>query len=189
MPDAALLAVDGVDAPLVKLFLGTVTAYASAPGIRPEIRRNAARPRRTRDRGDSVARDAGRSRIRQISHRDFGSESLERLYALGLDAFRIAQALMDGPPVQFAPRRRHRPCHAGRRAATQCARGAWRCTARDNWCRSMARGESTRPPTARADAGARAEEMAAEFLVARGLAIVASQFCSNAARRDRPDRA
>ena len=40
----------------------------------------------------------------------------------------------------------------------------------------MARGESTRLPTARADAGARAEEMAAEFLVARGLAIVARNF-------------
>jgi putative endonuclease len=40
----------------------------------------------------------------------------------------------------------------------------------------MARAESTRPPTARAAAGARAEEMAAEFLVARGLAIVARNF-------------
>ena len=33
--------------------------------------------------------------------RDYGSASLERLYALGLDAFRIAQALMYGPPDQF----------------------------------------------------------------------------------------
>jgi outer membrane PBP1 activator LpoA protein len=101
MPDAALLAVDGVDAPLVKPFLGTVTAYASAL----VFDRKSVATLRDLD-GLAIVEipwlvTPGAPEFARFAHRDFGSESLERLYALGLDAFRIAQALMDGPPVQF----------------------------------------------------------------------------------------
>lgn len=100
-PDAALLAVDGVDAPLVKPFLGTVAAYASAL----VFDRKSVATLRDLD-GLAIVEipwlvTPGAPEFAKFARRDFGSESLERLYALGLDAFRIAQALMDGPPLQF----------------------------------------------------------------------------------------
>ena len=36
-----------------------------------------------------------------FARREYGSAALERLYALGLDALRIAKALVDGPPEKF----------------------------------------------------------------------------------------
>ena len=101
VPDAALLAVDGVDAPLVKPFLGTVAAYASAL----VFDRKSFATLRDLD-GLAIVEipwlvTPGAPEFARFPHRDLGSESLERLYALGLDAFRIAQALMDGPPVRF----------------------------------------------------------------------------------------
>ena len=42
-------------------------------------------------------------RIREASaRREFASAALTRLYALGLDAFRVAQAFKDGPPERFS---------------------------------------------------------------------------------------
>jgi len=43
----------------------------------------------------------GAPEFAKYTRRDFGSASLERLYALGLDAFRIAEVMLDGPPEQF----------------------------------------------------------------------------------------
>jgi outer membrane PBP1 activator LpoA protein len=37
-----------------------------------------------------------------VPKREFPSSALTRLYALGLDAFRIAQAFRDGAPDRFA---------------------------------------------------------------------------------------
>jgi hypothetical protein len=100
-PDAALLAVDGADAPLVKPFLGAVAAYASAL----VFDRKSVATLRDLD-GLAIVEipwlvTPGAPEFAKFARRDFGSESLERLYALGLDAFRVAQALIDGPPVQF----------------------------------------------------------------------------------------
>ena len=100
-PDVALLAVDGRDAPLVKPFLGTVPAYAS--GL--VFDQSSAATLRDLD-GLAIVEipwlvTPGAPEFAKYPRRDFGSASLERLYALGLDAFRIAQALMDGPPAQF----------------------------------------------------------------------------------------
>ncbi len=100
-PDAALLAVDGGSAPLVKPFLGTVAAYAS--GLVFD------------QKSEATLRDLDGLTIVEIpwlvtpaapefakyARRDFPSASLDRLYALGIDAFRIAQAMIDGPPGQF----------------------------------------------------------------------------------------
>lgn len=100
-PDAALLAVNGSDAPLVKPFLGTIAAYAS--GLVFDQKSEAT----LRDLdGLAIVEipwlvSPGAPEFARFPRRDFGSASLERLYALGLDAFRIAQALMDGPPRQF----------------------------------------------------------------------------------------
>jgi len=100
-PDAALLAVDGNVAPLLKPFLGTTAAYAS--GL--VFDQNSVAALRDLD-GLAIVEipwlvTPGAPEFAKYPRRDYGSASLERLYALGLDAFRIAQALMDGPPEQF----------------------------------------------------------------------------------------
>jgi len=100
-PDVAVLAVDGRDARLVKPFLGTIAAYAS--GLVFEQISSAT----LRDLDGLIIVEIpwlvtpGAPEFAKYPRRDFGSASLERLYALGLDAFRIAQALMEGPPGQF----------------------------------------------------------------------------------------
>ena len=101
VPDAVLLAVNGDRAALVKPYLGEVDAYAS--GLVFE------RP------SPAVARDLDGVRVVEIpwlltpdapefasvARRDFDSASLARLYALGLDAYRIAASFRDGPPARF----------------------------------------------------------------------------------------
>jgi len=101
LPDAVVLAVDGDQAALLKSFVGTVPAYAS--GLVFE------RP------ADAVVRDLNDVRIVEVPwlvtpdapelapfpRRDFASASLDRLYALGIDAFRVAQAFGDDPPERF----------------------------------------------------------------------------------------
>jgi uncharacterized protein len=101
LPDAALLAVDGRDAALVKPFLGTVSAYAS--GLMFD--QKAVATFRDLD-GLAIVEipwliAPGAPEFAKYPRRDYGGAALERLYALGLDAFRIAQALVDGPPEQF----------------------------------------------------------------------------------------
>lgn len=101
-PDAVLLAVNGEHAALVKPYIGGVVAYAS--GLVFE------RP------SPGVARDLDGVRVVEIpwlltpdapefaafGRRDFDSDSLARLYALGLDAYRIAASFGDAPPDRFA---------------------------------------------------------------------------------------
>jgi uncharacterized protein len=100
-PDAALLAVDGRDAPLVKPFLGSVPAYASGLVF------DQASAATLRDLDGLVIAEIpwlaspGAPEFAKFPRRDYGSASLDRLYALGLDAFRIGQAMLDGPPEQF----------------------------------------------------------------------------------------
>lgn len=100
-PDAVLLAVNGDHAALLKPFIGGVDAYAS--GLVFE------RP------SPAVARDLDGVRVVEIPwlltpdapefatipRRDFDSDSLARLYALGLDAYRIAASFANGPPLHF----------------------------------------------------------------------------------------
>jgi outer membrane PBP1 activator LpoA protein len=100
-PDAVVLAVTGDHAALVKPFIGDIVAYAS--GLVFE------RP------SPAVARDLDGVRVVEIpwlltpdapafanvQRRDFDSDALARLYALGRDAFRIADAFTDAPPERF----------------------------------------------------------------------------------------
>jgi len=99
--DAVLLAVNGDRAALVKPFIGSIRAYAS--GLVFE------RP------SQAVARDLDGVRVVEIPwlltpdapqfnglpRRDFDSTALARLYALGLDAYRVAAAFQNGPPPRF----------------------------------------------------------------------------------------
>ncbi len=94
--DATLLAVDSADAALLKPYVGTIAAYAgSTVNERP--------PREAlRDLEDVrfvdipwVATPEAREFAR-IPRVDFPNATLDRLYALGIDAFRVAQMLADG---------------------------------------------------------------------------------------------
>jgi outer membrane PBP1 activator LpoA protein len=101
VPDAALLAVNGDRAAQVKPFIGGIRAYAS--GLVFE------RP------SPAVARDLDGVRVVEIPwlltpdapqfnglpRRDFDSAALARLYALGIDAFRVAASFESGPPARF----------------------------------------------------------------------------------------
>jgi len=101
-PDAVLLAVNGERAALVKPFIGGIDAYASGLVFeRPAL---------------ALARDLDGVRVVEIpwlltpdapelapfTHPEFDSDSLARLYALGIDAFRVADAFRDGPPSRFS---------------------------------------------------------------------------------------
>lgn len=95
--DAVLLAIDGADAPLVKSYVKALPTYASSLV-------NDRQPREVlRDLDDLrfvdipwvVDRDAGA--LSGVKRLDYASVALERLYALGVDAFRVAQQLAEGP--------------------------------------------------------------------------------------------
>jgi uncharacterized protein len=100
-PDSVLLALNGDHAAQVKPFIRGIPAYASGLVFeRPSL---------------AVARDLDGVRVVEIPwlltpdaaefaglpHRDFDSAALARLYALGLDAFRVAAAFRNGPPDAF----------------------------------------------------------------------------------------
>ncbi|MET0203834.1 MAG: penicillin-binding protein activator [Casimicrobiaceae bacterium] len=100
-PDAVVLAVDGSAAALAKPFIGTLPAYASGLLFeRPDL---------------AIVRDLNDVRIVEVPwlitpdapeiarfpRRDWGSAALDRLYALGIDAFRVAEAFSDDPPERF----------------------------------------------------------------------------------------
>jgi outer membrane PBP1 activator LpoA protein len=101
-PDAALLALDASHAALVKPFMGLVPGYAS--GLLFD------RP------GPAAARDLEGVRVTEIPYiltpeapditglprASFETDAETRLYALGLDAFRIARAFVDGAPAHLS---------------------------------------------------------------------------------------
>lgn len=100
-PDAALLALDGADAVLVKPYLGVVAAYAGSQvnDRQPREMRRDLNGLRFIDIPWVGETDAtaypGSTRPRQ------SNATLDRLYALGMDAFRVAQAFVDGPPARL----------------------------------------------------------------------------------------
>jgi outer membrane PBP1 activator LpoA protein len=100
--DAVVIAAEGADASLVKSFTPRVKTYASG-----QINQRQA-PATLRDLEDVrlvdlpwlVTPDA--PEFAKLPHRDYPNPALDRLYALGLDAFRVAQAFVDGVPESFA---------------------------------------------------------------------------------------
>jgi hypothetical protein len=100
-PDAVLLALDVQNAALVKPFLPSVTAYASSLVFERPL---AAAERdlddiRVVDIPWILTPDA--PELAQLPRRELGGAALTRLYALGLDAFRVAQAFVGGVPRSF----------------------------------------------------------------------------------------
>ena len=99
--DAALLAVDGADAALAKSYVKSTPTYTSS-----QVNENL--PRETRATSTTCSSSTFRgssTRTRApyagLKHPDYPNTALDRLYALGIDAFRVAQAFADGPPEQL----------------------------------------------------------------------------------------
>ena len=96
-----LLALDSTNATLAKAYLGTIPAYGS--GLVFERETQAV----TRDLDDLVlveipwiiAPDA--AQFANLPKQEFASSALTRLYALGLDAYRVARAFRAGPPERL----------------------------------------------------------------------------------------
>jgi len=97
-PDAVLLALDGEDAALVKPYLGQVSAFTSSQvndRQAPESLRDLDQVRFVEIPWLADPTGPASASVRRA---DYGSATLDRLYALGIDGFRVAQAFGDGPP-------------------------------------------------------------------------------------------
>jgi uncharacterized protein len=96
--DAVLLALDAADAALVKPYLGQLPVFASSLV-------NDRQPRETLRELDDVRfveipwlADPAARAFANLPRGEFPNAALDRLYALGIDAFRVAQAFHDGAP-------------------------------------------------------------------------------------------
>lgn len=101
-PAAAVLAMDGTSATLAKPYLGIVPAYASALVFERETLAT------MRDLDGLVVTEIpwivtpDAPQFASLPKREFPSTALARLYALGLDAYRVAAAFRDGVPERFS---------------------------------------------------------------------------------------
>lgn len=96
--DAILLAVDSNDAANAKPFLGRVPVYASSQvndRLPPEMRNDLDNVRFVETPWLAAPAAPG---VVDIPRRDWPSATQDRLYALGVDAFRVAHAFVNGPP-------------------------------------------------------------------------------------------
>ncbi|MEO8847160.1 MAG: penicillin-binding protein activator [Casimicrobiaceae bacterium] len=99
--DVIIIAVEGSDAALVKTFAPRVTTYASAQ-INQRISLGTLRDLdgvRAVDLPWLVTPDS--PAFAQLPHKDLANVALDRLYALGIDAFRVADAFRGGVPTEF----------------------------------------------------------------------------------------
>ena len=101
LPDAVVLAVDGERAALVKPYVGSMPAYASGLTFErpPALSARDLDEVRIVDIPWILTPDA--PELARLPRREFGSAGLTRLYALGLDAFRVAEAFVDTPPERL----------------------------------------------------------------------------------------
>jgi outer membrane PBP1 activator LpoA protein len=99
--DAALLAVDGADVALAKPYVKSTPIYTSN-----QVNENL--PRETRFDLEDVRFvdipwlvDPDGTSYAGLKRPDYGNATLDRLYALGIDAFRVAQAFAEGTPERL----------------------------------------------------------------------------------------
>lgn len=101
-PSAVLLAMDGESATLAKPYLGTVPAYASALVFERETIAT------VRDLDGLIVTEIpwivtpDAPQFAGLPRREFPSAALTRLYALGLDAYRVAITFREGAPRRFS---------------------------------------------------------------------------------------
>lgn len=99
--DAALLAVDGTDVALAKPYLKSIPTYTSNQ-VNEHLPREALNDLddvRFVDIPWLVEPDA--TQFAGLKRPEYPSAALDRLYALGIDAFRVAQAFVEGAPERF----------------------------------------------------------------------------------------
>ncbi|MEO8302802.1 MAG: penicillin-binding protein activator [Betaproteobacteria bacterium] len=99
--DAALLAVDGTDVALAKPYLKSIPTYTSNQ-VNEHLPREALNDLddvRFVDIPWLVEPDA--SSYAGLKRPEYPNAALDRLYALGIDAFRVAQAFAEGTPERF----------------------------------------------------------------------------------------
>jgi outer membrane PBP1 activator LpoA protein len=96
--DVVLLAIDGADVALAKPYIKSKPIYTSN-----EVNENL--PRETRFELEDVRFvdipylvDPDGASYAGLKRPDYGNATLDRLYALGIDAFRVAQAFADNTP-------------------------------------------------------------------------------------------
>ena len=156
--DAALLAVDAADAALAKPYVGTIPSYTSSQVNERQP------PEALRDLDDvrfvdiPWLVDPDAAAFADLKRPDYPNATLDRLYALGMDAFRVAAGVRGRPAGEARVRRRHRPPVA-RRDAPVRPRGAAdavprrphraRRRALDALAWPRARGDAARPARAR----------------------------------------
>lgn len=99
--DVVIIAVEGSDAALVKTFAPRVTTYTSAQSTQRTSLGT------LRDLDDVRVVDLpwlltpDQPALAQLPHKSFSNVALDRLYALGIDAFRVADAFRGGVPDRF----------------------------------------------------------------------------------------
>jgi len=99
--DAALLAIDGADVALAKSYIKSTPTYTSN-----QVNENLTREARF-DLDDVQfvdipwLVDPNGAAYAGLKRPDYPNATLDRLYALGIDAFRVAQAFVDGAPEQL----------------------------------------------------------------------------------------
>lgn len=99
--DVVVIAVEGGDAALVKSFAPRVITYASA-----QINQRASIGTQ-RDLDDTRVVDLpwlvtpNAPALARLPHKRYSNVALDRLYALGIDAFRVADAFRGGVPARF----------------------------------------------------------------------------------------
>jgi len=99
--DVALLAVDATDAALAKPYVGTITSYTSSQVNErqpPEALRDLDQVRFV-DMPWLVDPDA--AAFAELRRPDYPNATLDRLHALGVDAFHVAAAFAAGPPAKL----------------------------------------------------------------------------------------
>jgi hypothetical protein len=99
--DAALLAVDATDAALAKPYVGTILSYTSSQVNErqpPEALRDLDEVRFV-DMPWLVDPDA--AAFADLRRPDYPNATLDRLHALGVDAFHVAAAFAAGPPAKL----------------------------------------------------------------------------------------
>ncbi len=101
-PAAVVLALDGINVARAKPYMGSLPTYASALVFEGQLTAT------VRDLDGLVITEIpwivtpNAIEFGGLPRREFPSDALTRLYALGLDAFRVASAFVDGPPDRLS---------------------------------------------------------------------------------------
>jgi outer membrane PBP1 activator LpoA protein len=98
-PDAVVLAVDAQDAALAKPYLGHVLTYTSSQINDRQSRESLRDLDAVRFVELPWLADPSGAAFSRVARPDYGNAALDRLYALGVDAFHVAQAFADGAPT------------------------------------------------------------------------------------------